>query len=150
MRRIPNLNVDELCDAYGDNSMERQYFLNVASGEIEMWLDPLVYGRDEHTNEWEEELDAGLGETYLRVPQIESREAYELMAEFADTVRSAAIQGRLARALSGRKPFRHFKDALADYPDERERWYDFERASHRREIVRWLEASGIAFDPRPE
>ncbi|CAB3389524.1 UPF0158 family protein [Kyrpidia spormannii] len=150
MKRIPNLNLDELCDAYADNGVERQHFLNVTTGEIVTWFDPVVYGTDEYIEELEKKLDAGLGRTYLRIPQIESHEAYELMAEFADTISASTIRRRLERALSGRKPFRHFKDVLADYPEERERWFDFEHEAHRRQIIRWLESHGIAVDPTPQ
>lgn len=43
------------------------------------------------------------------------------MRDFVETVRQTDLAEALNAALQGRKPFRRFKDALLDYPAERER-----------------------------
>jgi hypothetical protein len=52
-------------------------------------MDPLLTGVTDA--ELDDELDEGIGEKYLCVPQIEPRAAYELMVEFAETVTSSSI-----------------------------------------------------------
>lgn len=141
MMRSLKANLDELCDAYATNSAEIEHFLDIETGKLVVRMDPLLTGvRDE---ELDEELDEGFGEKYLRVPKIETSEAYELMVDFAETVTSSSLRNRLEASLSGRKPFRAFKDALYDFPEEREQWFDFEREAHRREVLQWLQLNHI-------
>ncbi|MBI3458595.1 MAG: hypothetical protein HY002_22710 [Candidatus Rokubacteria bacterium] len=47
------------------------------------------------------------------------------MAEFADTVAGLWLWPALRAALGRSRPFRCFKDALADHPREREQWFAF-------------------------
>jgi len=46
-------------------------------------------------------------------------------------------------ALNGRKPFRHFKDALLDYPELRDRWFAFEDTRLNRLAEAWCDEQGI-------
>jgi Uncharacterised protein family (UPF0158) len=138
------VNLDELCDAYAMNNEELDHYLDVETGEVILWMDPLATGV--RNQELEDELDEGYGERYLRLPKIESRDAYELMVGFTETVTSSSLRNRLELALSGRKPFRAFKDVLYDFPEEREQWFKFEREAHRREVLQWLQRNHITPD----
>lgn len=134
-----SVNLDELCDAYEMNSEEITHYLDVKTGKILMRMDPLLSG---YTDEdLEEELEDE--ERYLELPTVASRDAYELMVEFVETVTSAELQDRLNAALTGRKPFRTFKDVLFDFPEARENWFKFERAAHRNKILTWLREQNI-------
>jgi hypothetical protein len=82
-------------------------------------------------------------ERYLRVPSADSTESFSDMEAFVETVRSARWRDRLWRALSGRRPFRAFKDALIEAPPERERWFQFKQARMRERIVDWLRSEGV-------
>lgn len=142
------VNLDELCDAYAINNEELEHYLDVETGEVILWMDPLATGvRNE---ELEDELDEGFGERYLRLPKIESRDAYELMVWFTETVTSSSLRNRLEAALSGRRPFRAFKDVLYDFPEEREQWFKFEREAHRRQVLQWLQLNHITLDHTTE
>ena len=58
--------------------------------------------------------------------------------------RAGETRGRRgAPARCGRGAFRHFKDVLLDYPDERERWFKFKNARVRERILEWLESEGV-------
>ena len=50
---------------------------------------------------------------------------YRDMAEFIDTVTDLDLADRLGIAIQGRGAFRRFKDTLARWPAELERWYGF-------------------------
>lgn len=66
-------------------------------------------------------------EMYIRFDPLESRESYKIMEAFVETVKDGQLQGRLQGALTGRKPFRQFRDTLetAGVVDD---WYDFREA----------------------
>ncbi|KPV42924.1 hypothetical protein AN477_15080 [Alicyclobacillus ferrooxydans] len=137
-----SVSLDELCDAYEMNSDEISHYLDVNTGEILMRMDPLLTGYKD--GDLEEELEDE--ERYLELPTIASRDAYGLMVDFVEIVTSTELQDRLNTALNGRKPFRTFKDVLFDFPEEREKWFKFERETHRREILQWLEDENITIE----
>ncbi|MFB0546976.1 MAG: UPF0158 family protein, partial [Anaerolineae bacterium] len=90
-----------------------------------------------------DQVEAGYGTRYISVPQADSHEDYRDMQDFIATVQDERLQDRLWRAIDGRGAFRYFKDVLADYPRERERWFEFEDARMRQRILDWLESEGI-------
>ena len=93
-----------------------------------------------------EEADAvegGLGTRFIRVPAADSREGYEDMQAFIETVASPHLQERLWAAIRGWGAFRRFKDALAGHPDERERWFAFKHDRLRERVQAWLADEGI-------
>ena len=53
------------------------------------------------------------------------------------------LQARLWPAIEGRRPFRCFKDVLADYSAEREWWFRFKDNRIRARMLEWLEDEGI-------
>ncbi|MDY6954771.1 MAG: UPF0158 family protein [Thermodesulfobacteriota bacterium] len=62
---------------------------------------------------------------YFPIAPITSDEGYEIMQDFAALEQSDEVRGHLISALEGKKPFRRFKDALADYPDTEEKFYAY-------------------------
>jgi hypothetical protein len=90
-----------------------------------------------------EQVEAGYGTRYVRVPEADSHEGYRDMEAFIATVRSKRLQDRLWRAISGRGAFRYFKDVLLDDPSERERWFQFKHARVRERVLEWLASEGI-------
>ncbi len=88
-------------------------------------------------------VEAGYGIRYIAVPPVDSHEAYEDMADFIVTVTNRRIQERLTEAIAGQHPFRRFKDALLNYPQERERWFAFSAERQRQRALDWLESIGV-------
>lgn len=80
---------------------------------------------------------------YVEIPRIETDEAYQAMADFAETVRSAHLRELLDVALRGKGAFRRFKDVLLGYPAERERWFEFENQRQRETIEAWAREQGV-------
>ena len=100
--------------------------------------------------EWEKEalceaneVENGFGTRYISVPRSESRQAYGDMEEFTATVKNERLRARLRQAGGGRRPFRRFKDVLADDPRERERWFRFKDNRIRERMLAWLEDERI-------
>lgn len=76
---------------------------------------------------------------WARVPQVGPREIYEQMVAFAQTVEDGHLKELLEVALDGRGAFRRFKDVLARYPHQQERWYRTKAAYLEKEARAWLE-----------
>lgn len=104
----------------------------------------------ENLLDWEQDL-AGTAEQifadeknrFIEIPRCESREGYELMVAFAETVKSKGIREKLSIALDGKGAFRRFRNVLNDHVEELDRWYAFKDESLREEAVRWLLENGI-------
>jgi hypothetical protein len=73
-----------------------------------------------------------------------SRDAYRDMEDFIETVAGEDRADRLSIAISGRGAFRRFKDVLAGWPGELERWYLFSDERQRGRARAWLAAAGYA------
>ena len=65
------------------------------------------------------------------------------MVQFAGSVEDSRLRELLEVALDGRGAFRRFKDVLARWPKERERWYAFRDECARNAMLEWLEAHEI-------
>jgi hypothetical protein len=94
----------------------------------------------------EEGSEAIEPDRYVPIPQIETHDAYQAMVDFAETVRSTHMRDLLAVALRGKGAFRRFKDALANHPVERERWFEFERQRERETIEEWAREQGVEIE----
>jgi len=80
---------------------------------------------------------------YEEIPKNPSYEAYDLMVEFAETVKDIHLKGKLNIALDGKGAFRRFKNILSDYPEEQERWFAFKEERMRHEAIDWLNSIDI-------
>ncbi len=104
----------------------------------------------ERLPDWEQELvetaENILGDErnrFLLIPKHESREGFEIMVAFAESVRGKGLREKLLVALNGKGAFRRFRSVLNDHPDELEKWYGFKDDWMREEAVKWLLLSDI-------
>ena len=100
------------------------------------WPDNLEYDEDD-ADEADEDQDR-----WLYVEPIGSREAYQDMELFIATAKDSAIADRLEIAISGKGAFRRFKDVLARWPDELQRYYVLSDERKRGRARAWLAAEG--------
>jgi hypothetical protein len=68
------------------------------------------------------------------------------MEEFVATLTNARAREALENALRGGRPFRRFKEALRDLPQQIERWHKFEKQCTRRYIEGWAREQGVDID----
>ncbi len=167
------IDIDELISAMDDASYGHDYYLDVETGRILLVTDETrsqleeIYeaAPDEESDgdfdlessleqldlpDWQkdalreaDEVEGGFGDRYISIPQVGSDEAYGDMEEFISTVKNERLKARLWQAIDGGRPFRRFKDVLADYPRERERWFGFEDDRITERVIEWLEDEGI-------
>lgn len=127
---------NELIDAYLDNDMEHRYFLDLQQGIVVMDWDESVTG--EPGIDWD---DPQSMDRYSAVPQCTTPEAYSWRERFA----ADDATGQLADALHRNRPFRRFKDALADLRLW-DAWNVYEREWAERVLKDWVEQLPLAYD----
>ena len=86
-------------------------------------------------------------ERWLAVHGEGSREGYRDMERFIASVKEAGRAECLAIAIRGRGAFRRFKDELARWPGELERWHAFSEDRQRGRARSWLAAAGYRVLP---
>jgi hypothetical protein len=121
------------------HSDETLCVLDLRTGEVRHCRLSRFAGEVEDFELSEDEVDSGEAEGYfMRIEPLESSVEYGWMAEFAASVRDSRLRDRLEVALDGRGAFRRFKDMLAQYPAERERWFGFRDERVREAMRDWL------------
>ena len=128
--------LEEIYDEYFDEETDQPQFEAILAQ-----MDLYDWQREELL--LAKQIDGDLSQRYLRVPVIESRAGYRDMVSFIDTVQNPRLKTRLERAIAGSGAFRAFKDLLADYPKERQRWFEFKENCLQERVRRWLADEGI-------
>jgi hypothetical protein len=88
-------------------------------------------------------VEQGVDDRYIEIPAIDSPEAFSFMEDFVETVTNRRLRDRLGDALSMDKPFRRFKDLIAGFPAEEERWFKYEADRKLAYITQWLQDEDI-------
>jgi len=92
-------------------------------------------GADEEP--WEEELKE-IDENwsyYFEFEGMTSRESFNLMADFAESIDNSRLQDRLINALNKPKPFQNFKWQIDNSGEYRQQWFDYKKM-HYIELVK--------------
>jgi hypothetical protein len=80
---------------------------------------------------------------FVRVPEGDPTDAWELISQFIGTVEDEQVAGALADAARGRGAFARFKAALRRHPQIEERWFEFESAHAGAAAREWLASLSI-------
>ena len=138
-KRSMKINLEELCLAMDNSSYECDYYLDLETGEIIFISD---YMDDANLEELKNRIDEN-PDRYEPIPKAESYEDYDDMVDFISTVEDEHLVELLEVAIDGKGAFRRFKDVLARYPEEKERWYRFKNERMKERAISWLEDIGI-------
>jgi Uncharacterised protein family (UPF0158) len=98
-RRKVRVDLQELRFAMEDATYEHQYFLDTETGEVSLVSEMFD---DEEAQRQLAEIDAAEPGRYLQVPRADSREGYDDMQDFIDTVSDEHLQELLNIAIEGR------------------------------------------------
>jgi Uncharacterised protein family (UPF0158) len=112
--------------------------VDLTTGEV--WPTPAVDYAREIGQEDEDESDDP--DKWLWVHCEGSRDGYRDMELFIGTVRDPGPADRLEIAISGQGAFRRFKDVLARWPGELDRWHAFSAERQRGRARAWLADAG--------
>lgn len=139
MRKV-KANLSELMDAFDDCRIGDEFYLDVKTGELLRVSDEFME-RDE-TEKIYERLDSE-PERYLSIPTESSREGYQDMVAFTESLEDENLKEKLWIALDGKGAFRRFKDVLLNYPEKREEWFKFQDERLEKRVREWLEENEI-------
>ena len=129
------IGLDELYDAMGNSSYEFEYYLDLETGEILFVSEDMD---DVETVKMKNQIEEELGR-YELIPKAESYEGYRDMQAFIATVEDDHLSELLEVAINGKGAFRRFKDVLLNYPEERERWFQFKDDRMKERALEWLD-----------
>lgn len=138
LRPLP-VDLEQLSGILEGDPMTTGGALDLRTGEV--W----PRGTIEYVNEGGDDIDAPDfedDERFLWVHGEGSHDGYQDMTLFLDTVDDEDRADRLGIALQGRGAFRRFKDVLARWPGELERWYQFCGERQRGRARAWLADAG--------
>lgn len=133
-KKALKIDLDELCSAMEDSSYEHNYYLDLKTGEILLISD---YTDDAEIQKSREKIDEN-PDRYEQIPKAEPHEGYEDMEDFIANAEDQQIAELLEVAMDGKGAFRRFKDVLARYPEERERWFHFKDNRVQARALGWL------------
>lgn len=145
----PVLMLDAEDVAMAMSDQRAQWLLDPTTGKLCMERSEaaLMFG-----SEYAEDWAPTDPERALPIPFFDSSDGYNLMQTFALEHAGSEASRRLQEALKKRKPFRQFKFALSDFPEDERRWFEFESEEKKRiaeefyedegYAVRWIESPG--------
>jgi hypothetical protein len=110
-------------------------YINKETGEIKTTPDfDNWYSDDELWTDVLIELEENWGK-YVEIERMESRDSFDLMADFAESVDSRELRDSLINALNKKHPFRNFKWVVDNSGPYRQKWFDFINQS----LIEWVE-----------
>jgi hypothetical protein len=126
--------------------------LDEVSGEIADWTDDAIRETEafQRLAEFEQssvlaaiKVEYGVSSQFEEIPRIDSHDAYECMQSFIETAADDTTRSRLREAIAQRKPFRRFRDVLAEDRRLERQWREYEIARERETMVEWLHSIGV-------
>jgi len=146
LRALP-VDLEELAGVLEGDPMDGDGRVDLRTGEV--WSRPAIeYARESGEEEEDESEDT---DRWLWVRNLSSRSGYRDMQEFIGTVGEPGRADRLAIAIEGRGAFRRFKDVLARWPGELDRYFAYSNERQRGRARAWLAEEGyrVAGTPGP-
>lgn len=139
------LDWDDVLDAFEQYSETIRCYLDRRTGRVVQ-----VNKEDPDASDIDSEEAEAHPERYVRIHPAGPEEERAWMREFVETVEEASARDALRAALDGPDGLRGFRDALADRPNDRERWFAYREEKINTRIEHWLEAWDIApLNPPP-
>lgn len=145
MKKI-KVNLNELVEAFVNCAENLHNYLDIKTGEIIMIPISKYSDFDKENEELNDKMESD-PERYIDIPEKDSREGYQEMVDFTESIDDENMREKLAIALNGAGSFRRFKDVLSNYPEERKQWYDFKDERANELIQTWLEDNELELDP---
>ncbi len=139
MRKV-KASLSELIDAFDNCQIGYEYYLDTKTGELLLVSDEFMDTNE--TEEIYERLDSE-PERYLSIPTESSREGYQDMVAFTESLEDENLKEKFWIALDGRGAFRRFKDVLLSHPEKREEWFKFQDERLEKRVMEWLEENEI-------
>ena len=140
LRPLP-VDLEELAMVLEGDPLSGRGRLDITTGEV--WPAVVIeYSRDLGDDDVDDDPDR-----WLSIDNLGSRSGYRDMQEFIGTIGDPDRADRLEIAIEGRGAFHRFKNTLARWPAELQRWHDFSDERQRGRARAWLAEEG--YHPMP-
>jgi len=129
------IDLENLVIAMDDHSYSLDWYLDKETGDI------FPVANESGEIDMDEEIIDKIEKNpdrYQVVDPIESHESFKIMEGFVDALPESKAREVLWRALSRRKPFRSFNDALLAFEDIRNQWFEYREAAILEKAEEWL------------
>jgi hypothetical protein len=133
MIKIPEDIIEEIA---GELEIGAICYYHIKTGELKSLPDPHRFDNiedelwEEDSNEINENID-----DYIEFENITTRMSFEMMSEFASTVKDKSFQSHLFNELQKSKPFSKFKNAIDNSVTYRNKWFEFKE----QKFIEWVE-----------
>src|SRR6516164_6082900 len=132
MKTLP-VRLLDLVTALEDHDREwTTYYFDSHSGEI-VFLTEDGRGSDKR---WDV-ISNSVGR-FIDIEPMDSRKGHRIMQNFVATLPPTPLQEKLKWSLEGAKPFRRFRDTLAEDQALRDRWFEFHHEAMQKIALEWL------------
>ncbi|MEY9858669.1 hypothetical protein ABH935_004284 [Catenulispora sp. GAS73] len=135
LKPVP-VDLEDLADALEGDPMTGGGILDLETGEVFPEC-VIEYMRDDEGIDLYETVENQLG-----VDRLGSHEAYQDMVDYIATLTDDHLADLLTVAVTGRGPFRRFKDVLADRTGTLEPYFAFANARKHQRAAAWLADQG--------
>lgn len=110
-------------------------FIHRDTFEVVTYLDPGRYF-DLDPVTYKEEMDKikKNKKKFIEIEEMDSRESFRVMEEFAESLETSTTKIKLITALEGHKPFANFKHQIENSGDFRQLWFAFRREKN----IEWI------------
>src|SRR5258706_5256862 len=135
-----DLETGEVVLATGDTHRRLEALLETTDAETIETINEAI--QNEEVPDWQKDslysaalVEFGYNSRFIEIPQADSRASYEDLEAFIERVSHQHLSELLQVAIRGKGAFRRFKDLLATYPHERERWFQFHDERLRQRVL---------------
>jgi hypothetical protein len=126
-----------------DIGMRCFYNLKTKEVKIVLNIDPDEYiGIEEDLPEDELQDIEENPDDYFEFANMESRDSFRVMQDFAESVDDERLQERLIDSLEGVKPFKNFKLRIDNSGEYRQKWFDFKDLQY----IEWVKNQISAYN----
>ncbi len=140
MSKKINIKLQEMIDAMENHNEYIRHYIDLENGEIIFTADEYFIEDIENENDI---LIAENPEQYCFIEIIDSDEAFKIMESFVHNIDDKTIQDVLYKSIYRPKPFRSFKETLANYPDLKEKYRSYHQEQMSMYVEEWLDEKNI-------
>jgi len=143
MKKV-KIKLDDLLEAYEIGSSEIDYYIDTKTNKVVFHIDEAYDGIPEETK-LEKKIEK-YPNRFIPIPKRESRDEYEWMMEFTESLNDENLREKLEIALDGKGAFRRFKNVLLNYQEKREEWFKFRDKKMKQDILAWCKENEIEYE----
>lgn len=129
-----------LYEALEDHSGMVYSYLDKHTGEIIRISE--MFETEEEKLETYEKIESE-PDRWVQIDPMSSRDGFRIMERFVAGLPEGEDRRTLERALSYKKPFSNFRQAMQEMPALRDQWFKFHDTELRKAAEEWLKAEGI-------